>query len=262
MRVNILGCGVMGSQIAGLMSILGYDVQVWNRSNDAKVKDKLNNAIRLIKRSVKGTGSTGNISFVDSITDLMPALTIESLIEDLDFKKELIKSLPYDVSSCGLLTNTSSIDPEKIYPNAIGFHFYNPIYAVKLIEISKNINDLSSSLKALVQHIKDSGFDVIEVNHNAGYIGNYILFQEISAAFKLVDIYGYDCVQIDKITFALGRQSSIFDIIDLIGIDVAKLIMGNLHGIDASFYVSPCFERALTGGVYGRKNRTSIRSIL
>ena len=31
-EINILGCGVMGSQIANLFSIMGYEVNIWNRT--------------------------------------------------------------------------------------------------------------------------------------------------------------------------------------------------------------------------------------
>ena len=31
-KINIIGCGSMGSQIASLFSILGYEVSIWNRT--------------------------------------------------------------------------------------------------------------------------------------------------------------------------------------------------------------------------------------
>ncbi len=262
MLVNILGCGVMGSQIAALLSLLGYDVQVWNRSSGPEVRQKFDRASRLIKRSMPPGEGEGKVTFVDSARDLTPAMTIEALIEELDVKRGIIAGLPYDVAEHGLFTNTSSLDPAKVHPSAVGLHFFNPVHAVKALEVSRKVDQLLPDSRDLVARLMVAGYEVIEVNSNPGYIGNFILFQEISAVLKLVDIHGYGCKQIDKLTRALGRPASIFDVIDIIGIDVTKRILENLRADDTSFYVSPCLDRALGKRIMGRKNKTTIRSAI
>jgi len=262
MVVNILGCGVMGSQIAALLSLMGYDVQVWNRSTEPEVRKRFERALRLIKRSGSPGEVEGKVTFVDSVRNLTPAMTIEALIEELDVKRDIIAGLPYDVAEHGLFTNTSSLDPGKVHPSAIGLHFFNPVHAVKALEVSRKLDQLPPNLKDLVVRIMAAGYEVIEVNSNPAYIGNFILFQEISAVLKLVDIHGYGSGQIDKLTRALGRPVSVFDVIDIIGIDVTKQILENLRADDMSFCVSPCLERALGMGIMGRKNKTTIRSAI
>ena len=262
MLVNILGCGAMGSQIAALLSLLRYDVQVWNRSSGLEVRQKIDRASRLMKRSMLPGEVEGKVSFVDSVRNLKPAMTIEALAEDLDVKRDIIAALPYDVAENELFTNTSSLDPGRVHHSAVGFHFFNPVYAVKVLEVSKKVDQLLPDSRDLVARLEMAGYEVVEVNSNPGYIGNFILFQEISAALKLVDNQGYGCNQIDKLTRALGRPASIFDVIDMIGIDVTKQILENFHANDTSFYVSPCLDRALVKGIMGRKNKTTIRSAI
>ena len=262
MLVNILGCGVMGSQIAALMSLLGCDVQIWNRSSGPEVSTKFARALRLMKRSAPSGVLEGKVTFVDSVQHLSQTVTIEALIEDLDVKHDIVASLQYDVADHGLFTNTSSLDSGRVHPSAVGLHFFNPVHVVKVLELSRKLDQLRPHSKDMMARIMAAGYEVIEVNSNPGYIGNFILFQEISAVFKLVDVYGYACGQIDKLTRALGRSASIFDVIDLIGIDVTKQILENLRVEDTSFYVSPCFERALVKGIMGRKNKTTIRSVI
>ena len=48
----------------------------------------------------------------------------------------------YDVAENGLFTNTSSLDPGRVHHSAVGFHFFNPVYAVKVLEVSKKIDQL------------------------------------------------------------------------------------------------------------------------
>ena len=47
-KINIIGCGLMGSQIASLFSIMGYEVNIWNRN-----KINQNNLLRQKKIILK-----------------------------------------------------------------------------------------------------------------------------------------------------------------------------------------------------------------
>jgi 3-hydroxyacyl-CoA dehydrogenase len=109
--------------------------------------------------------------------------------------------------------------------------------------------------------LKHAGYEVIHTSDNPGYIGNYVLFHEISAALKLVE-HGYGTAEIDRTLTHLGRTTSIFDVIDLIGVDVTLSILQSLGASDPAFRAAPLLERAIRDGVLGTKNGTSIRALI
>lgn len=194
---------------------------------------------------------------MDQIDLLPPAMTIEVLTEDLAIKQSVLQGLPFDLQKYWLFTNSSSLSPEEIYKGAYGLHFFIPIHSVRLVETT-----CPSESLPLLRDIRDAGMRVILTKGNRGYIANYVLFQEIAASLLLVEKFGYDTKTIDLVLDALGRQSSIFDVIDFVGVDITKNILENMHETDNSIAVPSVLTSALASGILGRKNRTSIRSIL
>lgn len=262
--INILGFGIMGRQIASLFQLVGYEVNVWSRSiNEDSTQLYLKELKKIEKFLIPHPQKKDGIQHTEDIKTLTPALTFEVLIEDIDVKKKVIASLDYDVTEYGILTNTSSYSPLEIHHCAVGLHFFNPIYLLKFAELSHSALELSSAMKLLVDRLcSELGFEIIAVNNNRGYIGNYLLFQEIANALKLIDKFGYDTNMIDKVLSHMGRSISIFDIIDLVGVDVTRSIILNLKETDPSISYSSILDKALAENVLGKKNRTSIRNII
>ena len=106
MKINIVGMGVMGCQIASLLYLLGYDVSVTSRS--AVNEKKIHRNIKLLKKFINiGSTKPGNIRFCQHIDDLYDACTIESTSEDLSVKKE-IYSCVRSFTNKPFASNTSS----------------------------------------------------------------------------------------------------------------------------------------------------------
>ncbi|MEI7998050.1 MAG: 3-hydroxyacyl-CoA dehydrogenase NAD-binding domain-containing protein [Candidatus Omnitrophota bacterium] len=263
-KVNILGFGIMGRQIAALLVFAGYDVNIWSRNIDENNKALYHREIKKIEKFlIQDPQENGTITYTSNIKALLPALTFEVLCEDVEVKKKVICLLDYDLQNHGILTNTSSYAPEEIHPSAVGIHFFNPIYLLKFAELSCASIDLPLGVKFLIDFLRERlNFEIITVNGNRGYIGNYLLFQEIANALKLVDRYGYDTRRIDQVLSHMGRSVSIFDIIDLVGVDVTRRIILNLKENDSAIFYSPIFDKALSDNVLGKKNKTSIRSVV
>lgn len=255
--INILGFGTMGMQLAAFFYVIGYKVTVWNRTfSDAKIK-RLSVEKRILEKNLQCVAEKHEIVFLDQIALLPPTITIEALAEDLEIKRSVIHELPFEQQASQLFTNSSSFSPEEIHKEAHGLHFFNPLHSVKLVETTCPLNSLP-----LFRDIQDAGMTVVHTKMNRGYIANYVLFQEIAASIMLIEKFGYDTKTIDLVLEALGRQSSVFDVIDFVGVDVTKKILENLREADHSIMVPPVLTLALASGILGRKNKTSIRSIL
>jgi len=247
----------MGIQLTAFFNVIGYQVNVWNRTfSDAKLK-RLSIEKRILEKNLKCAPDKQEIVFLDNISLLPPVITIEALAEDLAVKQGVLCELPFELQLNGLFTNSSSFSPDEIHKNAQALHFFNPIYSVKLVETTCELDVLP-----LFRDIQDAGLTVVHTKNNRGYIANYVLFREIAAALMLVEKFGYDTGTIDLTFAALGRQASVFDVIDFVGVDVTKRILENLRETDSSVTVPPVLTLALASGILGRKNKTTIRSML
>lgn len=262
MRINVLGHGTMGLQVAALLQVLGHDVFVWTRAVSAERTRRQSQAVRLLKRVLSLTAAEGQCTIVANLADLTPALTIECLPENLEIKHKALERLSYGIGDVEFFTNTSSLAPASLSDGAVGLHFFNPIHVVRLVELSCSVDSLGPGGKLLMEELRAAGYDAIPVKPNPGYVGNFMLFHEISAALKLLDRHGYDSNVIDQVWKKLGHEASIFDVIDLIGVDVSRDILSQLSEVDAGFYVSPLLGKAISLNILGRKNRTSIRSLI
>ncbi|EAI3303438.1 3-hydroxyacyl-CoA dehydrogenase, partial [Campylobacter jejuni] len=91
-EINIIDFGLMGKQISALFYLLGYEIGVYNKS-------KLNiyefeKQIKLLQRKIDFSNfNAGKINICQHIEDLKNSLTIESLNEDLNLKKEIMQIL-------------------------------------------------------------------------------------------------------------------------------------------------------------------------
>lgn len=262
MRANILGFGVMGRQISGLLQILGYEVFAWSRQMTSEKQRIYEKDLKLLRRTLSVKDILGSVVYVEDINQLEPCTTIEVLCENLGIKTSVLTHLRYGFDKVDLFTNTSSYSPKEISPLAHGLHFLNPIYALKFAEVTFDFSELKTEGQQFMRDLQSLGFALTRVTDNRGYIGNYVLFHEISAALRLVELYGYKSRTIDQVLSHMGRPISLFDIVDLVGIDVTKSIINNLREVDPSIYLSALLDEAIKKNVFGRKNRTSIRDVI
>jgi 3-hydroxybutyryl-CoA dehydrogenase len=261
--INILGCGVMGRQIAALLTCLNYDVHIFDRSINEQKKKLLGLSQKILARKFNLKCDFSNINFTKNIEQIQPGLVYETVAENLDVKRGLLKKIGFDIEEGKLLTNSSSFLPSEIHPNAVGFHFFNPIHAIRLVEFSTQFSENNEELEILIAGLVEKlDFDVVNVKENRGYIGNFILFHEISNALKLIDVYGYNLKDIERVSSFIGKTYSVFEVIDLVGVDVTKFIIENLKQENESIYLSPSLENAITAGVLGKKNKTSFRKFI
>jgi len=258
MKINIIGMGVMGYQVASLFHLLGYSVAVYSRSGlDLK---KFNRSVRLQKKFISNFNSeTKDLKICNNISEIYNACTIETTIEDLSIKNKLHNSIR-EVTDKPFLTNTSSFEPQEIGNDVIGLHFFNPIH-LKLVEIV-HYKKQDYELDQIITDIQSVGFDVIKVKGNRGYLGNYLLFNEIGTAMKLIELYGYSYDAVKQMYKHLYDERDIFLILDLIGLDVAQKIFKNINEKDPSIYVPRYIDTAVKAGILGKKNKTSILDVL
>jgi 3-hydroxybutyryl-CoA dehydrogenase len=153
-KVGVIGAGQMGSGIAHVCALGGYDVLLHDVS-----PDRIQHGIGVIEKNLTRQVARGIIepdAMEAAMKRIQPAgelqsigdtdLAIEAATEDEDVKKTIFKALSPHLSPKTLLaSNTSSISitrlasatdrPDKF----IGLHFMNPVPVMKLVEIIRGI---------------------------------------------------------------------------------------------------------------------------
>ncbi len=131
MKINVLGSGHMGKQICSLFVVLGHTVKIWHKSHQ-NLEKPIQNEIQKIEKNFN-IKSKGKFVIIDNLNDLEDSLTIETVKEDLNIKKDILSQLNFKNN---IFSNTSSIKLSQIGDYVNGLHFMNPI-TLPLIELCK-----------------------------------------------------------------------------------------------------------------------------
>src|SRR6266481_9190842 len=193
-KVGVLGCGLMGSGIAQVSAMAGYDVVVLEA--DQKFIDKGFAGIekslgKLAERPVEKGGITaeqkdaararlkGTLNKQDlADCDIM----IEAIIENVEIKKAMFGELDSIVKKdCIFATNTSSISVTELMAATkrperfIGLHFFNPVPLMKLVEVVRTIATASDVYETAYEFAKKLGKVPVRASDKTGFIVNRLL---------------------------------------------------------------------------------------
>jgi 3-hydroxyacyl-CoA dehydrogenase len=257
MNIAILGFGIMGTQISALMSLLDFNVTIFTNYSDLELfnrnKKKLSKLFNL---------PINNKSIIfknyKELFDIN-SLVIECVNENLDLKKknyEIFKNAKY-----GFFSNSSSFVHNEIGTEANSLHFFNPIN-LKILETSIDHTGDNLVYNTLLEKLKKINFDFFKINKNRGYLGNSIVFYQISNFFYLQEKLFYKYEDILRMSNKLNLQLNPINLIDLIGVDTCLKILKNLNEKNNQFYIPEILQTALDKNILGKKNKTSIKSLL
>jgi 3-hydroxyacyl-CoA dehydrogenase len=144
----------------------------------------------------------------------------------------------------------------------LGFHFYNPPAVQKLVELIWTDKTLDDAREFAYEYAKNLKKVVVPSNDFAGFIGNGHFMRDalhgIGEAEKLsTEMTMPEAVYaVNKVTQDfLVRPMGIFQLIDYVGIDVVRFIMGVMNPfLDNENLHSPLLDRLFGEGVKGGQN--------
>lgn len=236
-KVGVIGSGAMGSQIAMVCALGGYDVVLNDISNDALANAKESLEGHMNRRIKKGRLSEeevqaafARISFETSLNSLSDVdFVIEAIVEKLDVKRELFEKLDrITPSHCILSTNSSTIvssrladatrRPEKV----CNVHFFNPALVMDLVELVKGEHTGEETIQTAYNFIeKINKTPVILKKEISGFVANRILGKLMNEAIFLLENGYATHEEIDLVcTKALNHPIGPFALMDLTGLDI------------------------------------------
>ncbi|MEN8224218.1 MAG: 3-hydroxyacyl-CoA dehydrogenase family protein [Bacteroidota bacterium] len=193
-------------------------------------------------------------------------IIFEAVSENKDLKVKIFKEIDANNDhDPWFFTNTSSVpihildEEAELNGRVIGFHFYNPPAVQKLVELIWTGQTLDEAKEFAHNYAKNMRKVVVPSNDFAGFIGNGHFMRDalhgITEAEKLSEgmslpeaIYTVNKVSQDF----LIRPMGIFQLIDYVGIDVVRFIMGVMNPfLDKESLHSPLLDRLFDDGVKG-----------
>ncbi|HEY6867419.1 MAG TPA: 3-hydroxyacyl-CoA dehydrogenase NAD-binding domain-containing protein, partial [Candidatus Eisenbacteria bacterium] len=268
----LVGAGIMGGGVAELASRNGIAVRLRD-VNPAALTRALATARSLIaERGRRGGGRGRGAAAADAqMARILPTLELtgfgvcdfamEAVVEDLDVKRRVFGELEVRIRPDALLaTNTSSLSvttlaeglqrPERF----CGFHFFNPVHRMPLVEVVRGPRTSAATLATAVALARRIGKTPVVVRDAPGFVVNRILMPYLREAMALLE-EGYLITDIDASMRTFGMPMGPFEVLDEVGLDVAQKVAAVLGRAFPDRMDSPPALDALIGANrLGRKS--------
>ena len=270
-KIGVIGAGQMGSGIAHVASVAGYEVVLHDISPEA-----VESAMATINGNMSRQVAAGKLDEADrkaaaslitgtsNIADLASCdLVIEAATEEEAIKRKIFAQLcPVLNPEAIVASNTSSLSitrlasatdrPERF----IGIHFMNPVPIMKLVEIIRGIATEDTTFESAKAFVASLDKTITVAEDFPAFIVNRILLPMINEA--IYTLYeGVGSVEAIDTAMKLGANHPMgpLQLADFIGLDTCLSIMQVLHdGLsDSKYRPCPLLVKYVEAGWLGRK---------
>jgi 3-hydroxyacyl-CoA dehydrogenase len=181
---------------------------------------------------------------------------VEAIFEELSLKQSLFKKLETIVSpECVLATNTSSLSVEAMtegmaHPErVVGFHFFNPVAVMPLLEISRTSKTDDATTATAVAVGKELKKTMVIAKDAPGFVVNRLLTRFMGEITDAVD-EGTPVDIADNAMRPIGFPMTPFELLGLVGPAVALHVSETLHkNLGPRYRISPTMQRLVAEGV-------------
>jgi 3-hydroxyacyl-CoA dehydrogenase len=264
-KVGIVGAGLMASQLALLFARRLQVPVVMTDLDQARVDkgvayvtgqiDKMAGRGRMDEGTaakLRGlvTGSVDKSVFADA------DFVVEAVFENLDLKKQIWAELEKIVPAEAILaTNTSSLSitemaadlehPERV----VGFHFFNPVAVLPLLEIIRGERTDDATLATAFEVGKELKKSCVLVKDAPAFVVNRLLTRFTSEVFAAIDA-GTPLEVVDVALDPLGLPMRPIALLQLVGPAVAYHVGETLHrSFPDRFGDSPNLKKIVDAGL-------------
>ncbi len=271
-KVAVIGAGLMGSGIAQMSAVAGWNVVLRDITDDA-----LSKGVAAIQESLGRLAEKGTVepSAVESAlariattTDLAAVadadIVIEAVFENLDVKRDLFATLdglvgPHTV----LASNTSAIPITQIAAattrpeSVVGVHFFSPVPMMTLVELVRGYKTSDETLAQARAYAEGIGKTCVVVNRDvAGFVSTRLVLALANEAVRLVESGVASAEDVDKVCkLGFGHPMGPLATLDMAGVDIMLHATGHVYADtrDGKFAPPELLQRMVVAGDLGRK---------
>lgn len=249
-KVTVIGGGIMGSGIAQVAAQTGHTVTLVDVSDDILKKSEANiqkSLQRVAKKKYQDaneaekfvSSTLGNLSLKSDANVAVKDcdLVVEAIVENLDVKQKLFKSLDSNAPQHTIFaSNTSSIfitDIAKATERKDrfgGLHFFNPVPIMKLVEVVRTPDTSDDTNSALFAFGEKLGKTAVQAKDTPGFIVNRLLVPYLFEAVRMVERGDASPKDVDlAMKLGAGMPMGPFELADYVGLDTTKFIIDGWH---------------------------------
>ncbi len=271
-RVLVIGAGTMGTGIAQVAARAGYRVELFDVAAGAAQKSVERIGEALLRAVEKGRCTAAEreeaLGRLQAAPDLEAAaahadLIVEAAPEDLSLKKELFARLSRAARPDAILaSNTSSLpitaiaaaarNPERV----VGLHFFNPVPAMKLLEIVQGERTHPLVVTAARAVGARLGKEVVVVRDAPGFATSRLGIALAMEAIRMLEEGVASAEEIDRaIELGYGHPMGPLKLTDQVGLDVRLAIAEHLLAeLGERFRPPQLLRRLVRAGKLGKKS--------
>ncbi|NIJ03743.1 3-hydroxyacyl-CoA dehydrogenase NAD-binding domain-containing protein [Frigoribacterium faeni] len=243
-KVGVVGAGLMASQFALLfvrrLQVPVVITDVDQARVDAGVERIRGEILQLAEKGrILGDESNRLVALVTGTTDLADFAdadwVIEAVFEELGVKQEVFANVEAVVSETTVLaTNTSSLSVEQIgarlaHPERlVGFHFFNPVAVMPLIEVVKAPATDDATLSTAMVTAAALRKNAVVTADAPGFVVNRVLAKLLGEAMHAVET-GTPPETVERATAPFGLPMTPFELLELVGLTVGAHVLDTHH---------------------------------
>ena len=273
-RVMVVGAGLMGSGIAQVAAVAGWDVTLRDVSEEATSRGiagiEASLARFVAKDRLDASAAEAALAAITTTTDLDAAaeadIVVEAVYEKLELKSELFATLDRLCTrdDTVLASNTSAIPitaiaaatstPERV----VGTHFFSPVPMMRLCELVRGYHTSDETLAAARTFAESTGKTCVVVNRDvAGFITTRLIAALSVEAIRLLESGVASAEDIDTACrLGFGHAMGPLETADLTGVDIMFNATSNVYADtqDEQFAPPELLRRMVVAGDLGRKS--------
>ena len=269
--VGVVGAGQMGLGIAQAVARAGFETIMAKATPGAldaqrsKVEKQLQKDVEKGKLAAADLGALlERLKWTTHLHDLANVdLLIESIVEELPVKRDHFARLDDVIKDDAIFaTNTSTLTVAELAASTkradkfVGLHFFNPVHAMKLVEIAPALGTAQPTIDAAIAFAKALGKVPVVVKDSTGYIVNRLLVPYMVDAIRCLESGIGSAADIDTAMMnGANHPMGPLALADFIGLDIVFHMSSLLQEEykESRFAPPPILRRMVLAGLLGRK---------
>jgi len=232
-KAAVLGAGIMGGGIAYQSAVTGTPILMKDINEQANELG-MAEANNIVSKNV-ARGKMTEPQMNETLANIHPTLTyvgfdevdvvVEAVVESPKVKGVVLPEAESKVKETAIMTTNTSTISINLLANYLkrpaqfcGMHFFNPVHAMKLVEVIRGTDTSEQTIATIVAYADKMGKIPIVVNDCPGFLVNRVLFPYLGGLESLI-ADGVDFAHVDKVMEAFGWPMGPAYLADVIGLD-------------------------------------------